>query len=136
MLAFSSCEGFLDKFPETSLSPETFYTSEKELELATNGFYTMLPSPDDKTDGALQDNDLEYHISLSSLQMGNRSAENESWSSSTWSNLRALNYYLEHSVNCTSEDIRKNTTASPISSGQCSTTKRSANMATSLGMTM
>ena len=46
VLAFSSCEGFLDKFPETSLSPETFYTSEKELELATNGFYTMLPSPD------------------------------------------------------------------------------------------
>lgn len=107
VLAFSSCEGFLDKFPETSLSPETFYTSEKELELATNGFYTMLPSPDNTTDGALQDNDLEYHISLSSLQMGNRSAENESWSSSTWSNLRALNYYLEHSVNCTSEGIRK-----------------------------
>ena len=107
VLAFSSCEGFLDKFPETSLSPETFYTSEKELELATNGFYTMLPSPDNTTDGALQDNDLEYHISLSSLQMGNRSAENESWSSGTWSNLRALNYYLEHSVNCTSEDIRK-----------------------------
>lgn len=107
VLAFSSCEGFLDKFPETSLSPETFYTSEKELELATNGFYTMLPSPDNTTDGALQDNDLEYHVSLSSLQMGNRSAENETWSSSTWSNLRALNYYLEHSVNCTSEDIRK-----------------------------
>ena len=107
VLAFSSCEGFLDKFPETSLSPETFYTSEKELELATNGFYTMLPSPDNTTDGALQDNDLEYHVALSSLQMGNRSAENESWSSSTWSNLRALNYYLEHSVNCTSEDIRK-----------------------------
>lgn len=107
VLAFSSCEGFLDKFPETSLSPETFYTSAKELELATNGFYTMLPSPDNTTDGALQDNDLEYHISLSSLQMGNRSAENESWSSGTWSNLRALNYYLEHSVNCTSEDIRK-----------------------------
>lgn len=107
VLAFSSCEGFLDKFPETSLSPETFYTSEKELELATNGFYTMLPSPDNATDGALQDNDLEYHVALSSLQMGNRSAENETWSSSTWSNLRALNYYLEHSVNCTSEDIRK-----------------------------
>ena len=92
VLAFSSCEGFLDKFPETSLSPETFYTSEKELELATNGFYTMLPSPDNTTDGALQDNDLEYHVALSSLQMGNRSAENETWSSSTWSNLRALNY--------------------------------------------
>ena len=38
MLAFSSCEGFLDKVPETSLSPDSFYFSEKELELATNGF--------------------------------------------------------------------------------------------------
>ena len=56
-LAFTSCEGFLDKFPETALSPETFYTNEKELTLATNGFYAMLPKPDDSFDGALQDND-------------------------------------------------------------------------------
>lgn len=67
-LAFTSCEGFLDKFPETALSPETFYTNEKELTLATNGFYAMLPKPDDSFDGALQDNDLQFHLSLSSIQ--------------------------------------------------------------------
>ena len=107
MLAFNSCEGFLDKFPETDLSPETFYSSEKELELATNGFYSMLPKPDDTSDGALQDNDLQYHVSLSSIQKGSRQPETETWSSSTWSDLRALNWYLEHSVNCTSESVRR-----------------------------
>lgn len=56
MLAFSSCDGYLDKFPETDLSPESFYSSEKELELATNGFYAMLSKPDGTFDGALQDN--------------------------------------------------------------------------------
>lgn len=107
MLAFSSCEGYLDKFPETDLSPESFYSSEKELELATNGFYAMLSKPDGTFDGALQDNDLQYHVSLSNIQMGSRSAENESWSTSTWSDLRSLNYYLERSVNCTNEEVRK-----------------------------
>ncbi len=107
ILALTACEGFLDKFPETDLSPETFYSSEKELELATNGFYSMLPKPDDTSDGALQDNDLQYHVSLSAIQKGSRQAETETWSTSTWSDLRSLNYYLEHSVNCKSEEVRK-----------------------------
>ncbi len=102
----SSCSSFLDKFPETSLSPETFYTNDNELKIATNGFYAMLPAPDDTFDGALQDNDLQYHVSLSSFQRGTRSAENETWSTGTWSNLRNINYYLEHSVNCTDEAVR------------------------------
>lgn len=106
-LAFTSCEGFLDKFPETALSPETFYTNEKELTLATNGFYAMLPKPDDSFDGALQDNDLQFHLSLSTIQRGTRQAETETWSASTWSDLRSINYYLEHSVKCTNEDVRK-----------------------------
>ncbi len=101
-----SCNGFLDKFPETSLSPETFYTNENELQIATNGFYAMLPAPDDTFDGALQSNDLQYKVTLDSYQNGTRSAETETWSTSTWSNLRNINYYLAHSVNCTDETVR------------------------------
>ena len=41
-LAFTSCEGFLDKFPETALSPETFYTNEKEL-FRTTTFSSICP---------------------------------------------------------------------------------------------
>ncbi len=103
---FSCSSSFLDKFPETSLSPETFYTNENELKMATNGFYAKLPAPDDTFDGALQDNDLQYHVNLSSYQMGTRSPESESWGTSTWSELRSINYYLEHSVNCTDETVR------------------------------
>lgn len=106
ILTVASCSGYLDKFPETALSPETFYTNENELKIATNGFYAMLPTPDDTQDGALQDNDLQYHISLNSYQRGTRTAETETWSSSTWSDLRNLNYYLEHSVKCENESIR------------------------------
>ena len=101
----SSC---LDKFPETALSPETFYSSEIELELATNRFYSeLLPNPDNSANGVLQDNDLMYHLSLSAIQKGTRQAETASWSSGTWKSLRELNYYLEHSSNCKNEQIRQ-----------------------------
>ncbi len=105
-LALSSCSGFLDKFPETSLSPETFYTNEQECRLATNRFYDLVTAPDNTTNGALQDNDLQYHISLSGLQKGTRSAETASWSKDTWKYLRYINYYLAHSGNCTNEAVR------------------------------
>ncbi len=105
-LALSSCAGFLDKFPETSLSPETFYTNEQECRLATNRFYGLVTAPDNTTNGALQDNDLQYHISLSGLQKGTRSAETASWSKDTWKYLRYINYYLAHSGNCTNEAVR------------------------------
>ena len=106
MLVLSSCAGFLDKFPETSLSPETFYTNEQECQLATNRFYNLLTAPDNTTNGALQDNDLQYHVSLNAIQRGTRSAATASWGTSTWENLRFINYYLEHSVNCEPESVR------------------------------
>lgn len=106
VLAFSSCEGFLNKYPETALSPDTFYSSEAELELATNRFYQLLPEPDNTSEGALQDNDLEYHLSLSAIQKGTRQAETASWGTSTWQDLRYINYYLEHSSNCENENVR------------------------------
>ena len=45
-MAFSSCEDFLTKSPETSLSPDTYFTSERELDLWANKFYyDILPEP-------------------------------------------------------------------------------------------
>lgn len=45
-LALSSCDDFLTKEPETNLSPNTFFSSEAELELWTNRFYNLLQGPD------------------------------------------------------------------------------------------
>lgn len=99
----SSCEDFLTKEPETNLSPDTFFRSEAELELWTNRFYNLLSGPDD--DG-VQVSDIHISKSLSSVQQGTRSPATESWSG-VWDYLRYINYYLEHSSNCTDETVRK-----------------------------
>ena len=43
-----SCEDFLTKIPETSLSPENYFSSEKELALRVNqDMNNILPGADD-----------------------------------------------------------------------------------------
>ena len=39
LMAMISCESILDKFPEDKITPETFFTTENELELYSNNFY-------------------------------------------------------------------------------------------------
>lgn len=55
-LALSGCDDFLTKEPETNLSPNTFFSSEAELELWTNRFYSLFAGPD--TD-AIQVSDIQ-----------------------------------------------------------------------------
>jgi len=102
-LALCGCDDFLDKQPETDLSPDTFFASEIELELWTNRFYTMISSPDDE---ATQSNDIHIYRNLSGLQLGSRTPETHNWSTGTWSMLRYIHYYLERSVNCPDEAVR------------------------------
>ena len=40
----SGCEGMLDKYPLAQMSPETFFSTENELEAFSNTFYTIFPS--------------------------------------------------------------------------------------------
>lgn len=42
--ALASCSGFLDKVPESQVSPEMYFTSEAHLEAYANGLYDILPS--------------------------------------------------------------------------------------------
>lgn len=99
-LALTGCTDFLTKEPETDLAPGTFFASEAELELWTNGFYSMFNGPDDD---ALAVSDIHIARTLNNVQQGTRSAATESWS---WGGLRKINYFLEHSSNCTDENIR------------------------------
>ncbi len=102
--ALCGCDDFLDKQPETNLSPSTFFASESELELWTNAFYELLEGPDAR---ALTLDDTHISRDLSDVQMGTRTPETESWTTSTWSQLRNIHYYLERSGNCTDESVRK-----------------------------
>ena len=94
-MAFSSCEGFLTKSPETSLSPDTYFSSERELDLWANKFYSdILPEPGDLVELNADDNGSSS--SLSTLQKGTRTPSSKSWSADTWKPLRNINYMLEN----------------------------------------
>jgi hypothetical protein len=95
-----SCD--LDRIPEDTMSPETFFSSESELELWTNYFYNQFDNAESLT-GLNADDNIDN--ALGDLMMGQRSPFDESgWS---WSMLRSINYYLQNSSNCDDEEVRK-----------------------------
>lgn len=100
--SLTSCEGLLNMSPEDTLSPDTYFSSETELQLWTNNFYTLLDEADDIT-GINADDNIDSE--LGSTLLGQRSAADESgW---TWTKLRSINYYLQNSKNCSDEDAKK-----------------------------
>ncbi|MBQ9891939.1 MAG: RagB/SusD family nutrient uptake outer membrane protein [Bacteroidales bacterium] len=99
-----SCEDFLTKKPETSLSPGTYFSSDKELELWTNKFYSdIVPEADDEA--VINADDNGSTSSLSALQKGTRTPSSKSWSNSTWKPLRDINYMLEN-MRCEDAGVR------------------------------
>jgi len=102
-LFLCSCDDFLDKQPETELSPNTFFASESELELWTNRFYTEFEAPDE---AVLRLSDLHICRDLNDVQLGARTPETEKWSTDTWAPLRNIHIYLSHSGNCKDESVR------------------------------
>ena len=94
MLLSASCEDFLTKVPETDLSPDTFFTTEAELEMWTNNFYAeILPEADNLTAQVADDH---YTSSLNAIEKGTRSPSSASWGVGTWQPLRRINYFLEN----------------------------------------
>ncbi len=100
-LGFISCQN-LDEFPEDVLSPETYFGSETELELYTNQFYALMPSPSSEFNWYLEEGEHIVTPTLSREIQGARiiasDASDVGWS---WSQLRKINYYLQHSSRCT-----------------------------------
>ena len=94
-LGLSSCEDFLTKTPETTLSPDTYFSSKAELDLWANKIYNdILPTADDLAELNADDNGSTS--SLSAVQRGTRTPSSKSWSASTWKPLRNINYMLEN----------------------------------------
>ena len=97
--ALSSCEDALDKFPLDSLSPETFFSNESELQAYANNFYGQFPG----TGLYNEQNDMITNYQLDAIMMGSRDIASGSWS---WNNLRHVNTLIEYSVNCKDEAVR------------------------------
>lgn len=101
VILFSSCEKQLTLLPEDTLSPETYFSNEKELQLWTNQFYSMLDDADELTG---QNSDENVDNGLGALMLGQRDAASENgWN---WSELRKINYYLQNSQNTKDQAVR------------------------------
>ena len=94
-VVLTSCEDFLTKAPETSLSPDSFFTTKAALDLWANKIYNdVLPGADDLAEQNADDNSST--TSLSAIQRGTRTPSSKSWSANTWKPLRNINYMLEN----------------------------------------
>ena len=101
ILFLCSCEG-LDQLPKDSISPETYFFTENDLRLFTNGFYDALPS----AEGVYNESaDNIIKNSLTDEVRGSRliPTSGGGW---TWTNLRRINYYLQNSHKCTDKKAR------------------------------
>ena len=96
---FSSCA--LTLLPENAVTPENYFQNKSDLELWTNQFYTLLDEPDASA-GTNADDMIDK--GMGQVIEGTRSAASETgWS---WSKLRHINYFLQHSSNCDDETAR------------------------------
>ena len=103
LAVFTACSDFLTKEPETSLAPETFFSTDTELEWWTNRFYNQFPDPDNLL-GLYADDYVGS--SLNAVARGTRTAESESWGTSAWQYLRWMNQLFEYDSNCDDEAAR------------------------------
>ena len=96
---FNSCD--LTLLPENAVTPENYFQNKSDLELWTNQFYTLLDEPDASA-GTNADDMIDK--GMGQVIEGTRSAASETgWS---WSKLRHINYFLQHSSNCDDETAR------------------------------
>jgi starch-binding outer membrane protein, SusD/RagB family len=85
----------LDRLPISEVSPNQYFKTQQDLEIYTNGFYTMLPGTTIYTDDT-QSDDVDP-LTISDLMAGRTivqmDAKNAGWE---WSELRNINFFLEN----------------------------------------
>lgn len=88
-------KGGLDRFPQTSISPNLFFNTESDLSLYVNG---LISQPDRNTylnDQSTDNVATTAAVEVKNIMGGNANAQNitTGWS---WSRLRNINYFLEN----------------------------------------
>lgn len=95
-LGFSSCErDFLDRPAKDQVEAEFFFNTAKDLEVATNNFYSILQTTEVYRDDAASDNIMP--LSPNNRIRGNRIVPTAKGSGGwSWGDLRDINYFLEN----------------------------------------
>ena len=99
----AGCSDMLDQYPLDAISPETYYNNADELRSATNQFYGMFPGA---ASGYTESADVVCTFNLPAEVQGIRTVPTSGggWN---WVYLRAVNFYLSHSVRCDDVDARE-----------------------------
>lgn len=106
-LSLTGCQkDFLDRYPQTSITPEVFFKTEEDLSLYVNGMLNLSDRwtyiGDQSSDNAA----TTAAVEIRTMMTGNPNSETITggWS---WSRLRTINYFLENYNKATvSEDIK------------------------------
>lgn len=102
ILSFSSCDDFLDVTPKDKITPETFFSTEADLQAFSTNFYNSLPKDRDLYK---DDADNVTHSTPNSAATDSRivPASGGGWE---WGYLRGFNTLLQYSSNCKNETVR------------------------------
>ena len=126
-LALCSCEDYLTQENPNKIESEYYFTDESSLEIYTNGFHPQLRHGDQE----LRRRRQECRHALpwdgqAAYFMDNYSADDATnWTTSNWSQLRSINYYLDNMRNAVASTRSSTITrAWGVSSARCSTSTR------------
>lgn len=107
-LSLTGCQkDFLDRYPQTEISPELFFKTEEDLSLYINGMLDLsdrwIYIGDQSTDNAATTGGTE----IKTMMTGSPNSETitDGWN---WERLRTINYFLENYNNATVADDIKN----------------------------
>ena len=94
----SSCD--ITLYPEDTVTPDTYFRNETDLELFTNSLYTSRPSTEIYEDEA----DIIINMIIDDRISGQRVVPQTGggWS---WGTLRNINYFLENSYHCEDKEV-------------------------------
>lgn len=101
MPVMTGCAGWLDKEPLAQMSPDSFFSTEEELQAFSNNFYNDFPGV------GLYEDSFDLCLSMECPpEMRNGRIIPASGSGWTWTSLRNINTLLEYSVNCKDTEVR------------------------------
>lgn len=93
----SSCD--ITLYPEDTITPDSYFRNENDLELFTNTLYTSLPSTEIYEDEA----DIIINMIIDDRIAGTRVVP-QSGGGWSWGTLRNINYFLENAQRCEDKD--------------------------------
>lgn len=93
---FAACKkGELDRYPQTSISPNLFFNTEEDLALYVNGLLSQPDRNNYLNDQSTDNVATTAAVEVKNIMLGTANAQNitTGWS---WSRLRNINYFLEN----------------------------------------